>query len=149
MRSKRSQPTLTKRIDMGLNLNDFLARRHDLSPVRDRFVLPLRVFRNLLAEGEANEKQWGEIAGMINVTGLYATEKRNDDWLRSIIDGATALREISDRNTRMGGRWAAKENEVTAITEAINIIDAEILPTMPTVDFIRLAKKVNAVAVER
>lgn len=129
-------------------LSSLLNRRHNLSPVHDTFILPLRLIREALVAGEGKLEHWGEMAGMMNVCGLYAMEQRRDDWLHTIIPGADAMREIEARNARVGGRWVATEDEADALTVTINLIDETILKAMTTVDFIRLAQSTNRMAKE-
>ena len=42
-----------------------------MSAVRDTIMLQIRLFRNMLATADGTEEHWGELAGIINVFGVY------------------------------------------------------------------------------
>lgn len=115
---------------------------------RKNLMLPMRMFREVLAAREGSEDHWRELAGLTNVCGLYAQERRDHEWLRALMAGAQALADVEARHNRVGGRWAATEPEVAALTTALNVMDCEILPAMLQADFERLATKLNAMAAE-
>ncbi|HJV52814.1 MAG TPA: hypothetical protein VJ652_15205 [Noviherbaspirillum sp.] len=138
----------TRRKSGGTSLSMFLARRTDMRPARDTLMLNLRMFRELLVAKEASESAWSELAGMVNVFGLYSGEQNRRDWTDILIGAAYALREIGARHDRVGGRWAATPAETEALTAALNLVDNTIMPDMAMVDFIRLAKFVNAMSEE-
>ncbi len=138
-RATRSAKTPTN-LAVGL-----LSRRHRMDQVRDSIMLQIRMFRNLIAGADATEDHWGELAGIINVFGVY-THHHKMAAFGVICAGADALRAIEARHNRVGGRWAAIESETLALTAALNAIDDDLMPTMPIVEFVRIATAINAQA---
>jgi hypothetical protein len=138
----------TKRKTGGVSIQNLLARRVDMRPARDQIMLQMRIFRELLVAKEGTEDAWGQIAGMVNVFGLYAGEQKRADWLEVMAKAADALRSIGARHDRVGGRWSANEAETAALTAALNLIDIDIMPDMAMVDFVRLATLINRMAAE-
>lgn len=135
-----------KRIDLlhqNTRNNRFLLRQDDMSRAHDKLMLPLRMFRDLLAMSEGCEQHWAEIAAMVNVVAMFGKIRERFEWTETLNATAGALIAIRDRNQRVGGRWAAIPAEAEAITAGINLIDFEILPQMQAVDFIQLAMLMN------
>ena len=122
-----------------------IARRHRMGQTRDAIMLQIRMFRNLIADAEATEDHWGELAGIINVFGVY-THHHKLPAFRLICAGADALRAIEARHNLVGGRWAARVDEMDALTAALNAIDDDLMPTMPIVEFVRIATAINEAA---
>lgn len=122
-----------------------LARRHRMKQVRDSIMLQIRMFRQLLATADGTEEHWGELAGIINVFGVYTHHHKLPEF-KIICAGADALRAIEARHKRVGGRWVAIEPELDALTAALNAIDDDLMPTMPMVEFVRIATAINEAA---
>ena len=127
--------------------SSLLARRHRMDLPRDSIMLQIRMFRNMLAEREGTEAMWGELAGIINVFGVYTHHHRLPEF-RLIVAGADALRAVEARHNRVGGRWVAIDGEIEPLTLALNAIDHDLMPTMPIVEFVRIATAINAAATE-
>lgn len=124
--------------------NALLPRRFSMDIVRDRIMLQMRIFRNMIADREANEEMWSEVAALINVFGAYAHERRMRQPFLDLVAGADVMRAIEARHNRVGGRWAATDTEIGPLTVALETIDNELMPTMAMVDFVRLAEANNA-----
>lgn len=124
-----------------------LSRRHTMREPRDHIMLQIRMFRNMLVEREGTEEMWGELAGIINVFGVY-THHHKLPAFPLIVAAADALRVIEARHNRVGGRWVAIDGEIGPLTLALEAIDHDLMPTMPIVEFVRIATAINASAAE-
>mgnify|MGYP003576322101 CR=1 FL=1 len=126
----------------------FLAREPDMGEHRHSMMLTTRLGRNMLETGDGTAEIWIEMAGVLNVCGLYATKKARADWIALLQKGGDAMREVEARHRRVGGRYAANAAETAAITAALNVMDVEILPAMPLIEFVHEAERVNRMNAE-
>ena len=122
-----------------------MSRRHRMDLARDNIMLQIRMFRDLIASADGIEDHWGELAGIINVFGVY-THHHKLPQFSVVCAAAAALRAIEARHKRVGGRWAATDAEIEPITQALNAIDNSLMPTMPIVEFVRIATAINEAA---
>lgn len=123
--------------------SSLLVRSHTMQEPRDQIMMQIHLFRNMLVEREGTEAMWGELAGIINVFGVYTQHHKLPEF-PLICAGADALRAVEARHNRVGGRWVASDAEIEPLTAAINAIDSDLMPTMPIVEFLRLATMINA-----
>lgn len=137
-----------KQFSNGLNPWSFVERHKHVGDARDGMVLALQMFRVAFLAAEAKPEHWAECAGFINLAGTFAQERKNEVWLSALNKGADALRAISARYDRVGGRLVATEPEAANLCAAIDCIDAEILPAMTQPEFVRIATAINKLAKE-
>lgn len=125
------------------HLSWFLSRYQDMSSAHDQLMLSMRLYRQALASADANEQTWVELAGLLNVCGMAAQARERDDWLLILSIAADAMRNIEDRHRRVGGRYVGTDTELRRLTEALNLIDSDMLPSMTMVEFAVYADRVN------
>lgn len=127
----------------GVDLFKFVQRREIPQEVVDHFSLSLRLYREALLAKEGKLEMWTDLAGMLNVGGLRAQELKRDDWLVELNKAGDALKAISTRHDRVGGRIAATDAEAASISIGLNCLE-EVWTWMTLQDFDRLASIIDA-----
>lgn len=134
----------------GTDIWNLLSRRHTIAEAMfNTIMLHLRIYRECIANGAGDAEHWQELAHVTNVCGVYAKEKQNEEWLLLANEAAHALNAIGDKYDRVGGTWQSNKKQSMALTRWINVMDLDILKSMPMVDFVRISEAINETLQEK